>query len=224
VTLSGAASATVTADASGNYAFTGLLNGAYTITPSKAGFGFTPVNLNVTISGANASGANFTATSTVSIWSSSTVPGTASENDTSAVELGLKFQSDVAGSVRGVRFYKGSANTGTHIGDLWTNSGTKLATVTFTGETASGWQQANFSSPVAILANTTYIVSYYAPNGGYAADGNFFATAGVDNAPLHALANGVANGNGVFVYSASGGFPSNTFNSTNYWVDVVFAP
>ncbi len=46
----------------------------------------------------------------------------------------------------GIRFYKGVANTGTHMGALWSSTGAKLANVTFSGETASGWQQANFSS------------------------------------------------------------------------------
>ena len=52
------------------------------------------------------------------------------------------------------------------------------ATVTFTGETASGWQQVNFAerrSP--ITANTTYVVSYHAPNGHYTGTDTFFATA-----------------------------------------------
>src|SRR5260370_1040691 len=47
VTLSGAASATTTADSSGTYAFTGLPNGAYTVAPSRAGYTFTPVKLTV---------------------------------------------------------------------------------------------------------------------------------------------------------------------------------
>src|SRR5262249_28947447 len=53
VTLSGTKSATVSADASGNYAFGGLSNGNYTVTPSKSGFAFTPSNQVVTINGAN---------------------------------------------------------------------------------------------------------------------------------------------------------------------------
>jgi hypothetical protein len=36
-----------------------------------------------------------------------------------------------------------------------------LATGTFTGGTASGWQQLNFSTPVTIAANTTYVASYH---------------------------------------------------------------
>lgn len=62
VTLSGAATAAVTADASGNYQFSGLANGSYTVTPSKAGFNFTPVSGPVNINGVNVSGVNFAAT------------------------------------------------------------------------------------------------------------------------------------------------------------------
>ena len=43
--------------------------------------------------------------------------------------------------------------------------GTLLASATFSNETASGWQQVNFSSPVSITAGTTYIASYEAPVG-----------------------------------------------------------
>jgi hypothetical protein len=135
------------------------------------------------------------------------------------VEVGVKFRSDVIGQVTAIRFYKGTANTGNHLGHLWSSTGTLLGTATFTGETASGWQQANFTTPVSISANTTYVVSYYAPVGRYAANGGFFNT-GVDNGPLHALANSVS-ANGVYVYGASA-FPNQTFNATNYWVDLVF--
>ncbi len=61
VTLAGAAQATTTVDGSGNYSFTGLANGAYTVTPSKAGFSFSPPNQGLSLSGANATSANFTA-------------------------------------------------------------------------------------------------------------------------------------------------------------------
>lgn len=42
VTLSGAASRTATTDSAGNYAFSNLLAGIYTVTPSRTGFTFTP--------------------------------------------------------------------------------------------------------------------------------------------------------------------------------------
>ena len=158
-----------------------------------------------------------------SIWGASVIPGTPADSDTAAVEVGTKFRADAAGQVTAVRFYKGSGNTGTHVGHLWSATGTNLGTVTFTGETATGWQTATFATPVPVTAGTTYVVSYYAPVGRYAGDGGYFA-AGVDNGPLHALQNGVDGPNGIYRYGTGGGFPTNTWESTNYWVDVVFTP
>jgi hypothetical protein len=160
----------------------------------------------------------------VTIWSGATTPVVASASDSSPVEVGVKFTSDVAGTITGLRFYKGASNTGTHVGHLWTSTGTLLATATFSGETATGWQQVSFATPVAISANTTYVASYYAPSGGYAADGGYFASAGVDTAPLHALSNAAGGGDGVYLYGVNGGFPTSSYNATNYWVDVVFNP
>ena len=156
-----------------------------------------------------------------SIWSNTTTPAVASQNDSNPVELGVRFRSDLSGSITAIRFYKGPANTGTHTGHLWTNTGTLLASVTFAGETASGWQQATLSTPVAIAANTTYVVSYYAPAGGWAVNLSYFATSSFNSPPLHALADGLDGPNGVYRYGASG-FPTNTYQSSNYWVDVVF--
>jgi hypothetical protein len=149
-------------------------------------------------------------------------PSVTSVLDSNALELGVKFRSDRAGFVSGVRFYKGTTNTGVHIGNLWTSTGTLLASAAFTGESASGWQTVTFSSPVAILPNTTYIASYFAPNGHYAFTSGGLSAA-VDNAPLHGLGNGTDGPNGVFLYGASSGFPSSASNGSNYGVDVVFS-
>src|SRR5204863_514101 len=104
-------------------------------------------------------------TSSAGMWSTSSAPGTPSYNDPNPVTLGVKFRSDISGSVTGVRFYKAGGNTGTHIGLLYNNSGTLLAQATFTGETASGWQQVNFSVPVSVAPNTTYIAAYFTTTG-----------------------------------------------------------
>jgi N,N-dimethylformamidase beta subunit-like, C-terminal/Domain of unknown function (DUF4082)/Bacterial Ig-like domain/Bacterial Ig domain len=158
-----------------------------------------------------------------SVWGSGAAPANPGANDGAAVELGLKFRSNIDGYISGVRFYKGgAANGGTHVGRLWTSAGTLLGTVTFASETASGWQQALFQNPIPVTANTTYVVSYFAPQGHYAADLNYFASSGVDNGPLRALSNSSAGGNGVYRYGSTGGFPTDTFLSSNYWVDVVF--
>ncbi len=43
-------------------------------------------------------------------------PAVSSASDTASVELGLQFKSSVNGQVNGLRFYKGTQNTGTHTG------------------------------------------------------------------------------------------------------------
>ena len=158
------------------------------------------------------------------IWTSASVPTTADAGADSPAELGVLFKSDVNGTISGIRFYKSANNTGTHVGNLWSSSGTLLASATFSSETASGWQQVSFSTPVAITANTVYVASYHATVGHYSEDQNYFASAGVDNPPLHALQNGVSGSNGVFAYGTNSVFPNTGFNSSNYWVDVVFTP
>ena len=60
VMLSGAASSTTTADANGNYSFAVLVNGAYTVTPSKNLYSFSPLSTPVSVNNSNISGANFT--------------------------------------------------------------------------------------------------------------------------------------------------------------------
>jgi len=142
--------------------------------------------------------------------------------DNTAVELGTKVRFDGKGEVLGVRFYKGTGNTGTHIGSLWTASGQLLAQGTFSAETTSGWQKLMFNSPVAVQANTTYVVSYYAPNGRYSVSSGYFNGQGADYQSLHAIANGVDGGNGVYRYGSGGGFPNSSYNATNYWVDAIY--
>jgi hypothetical protein len=165
-----------------------------------------------------------TATGPYTIWPNTARPVNPSDPDATPLELGVKFRANVTGYITGIRFYKGSTNTGTHVGSLWSRTGTLLGQATFTNETASGWQQVTFATPVAITANTTYVASYHTNVGHYAGDNDYFATTGVTNGPLTALATGTDGSNGVYRYSASSAFPNQTFRSSNYWVDVVFAP
>jgi hypothetical protein len=165
-----------------------------------------------------------------SIWTPNDVPGTPDSGDATAVTLGMSFTSDSAGSVTGVRFYKSAANTGTHVGGLYTTNGTLLASVTFSGESASGWQQANFSQAVPIAANTTYIVAYYAPKGHYAADADYWFTPSptggnvLNSPPLHATPASMTVNNGLFTIGSSLAFPTSSYQDSNYWVDPVFQP
>ncbi|MDA0166930.1 DUF4082 domain-containing protein [Solirubrobacter ginsenosidimutans] len=152
-----------------------------------------------------------------------TTPGTTDSGDGGSVNLGVKFTADSNGTIAGIRFYKATTNTGTHVGTLWTAAGAQLGQVTFTGESASGWQTARFASPISITAGTTYVVSYLAPSGHYAVTGGAFGSGPLDSGPLHALAN-VTSQNGVFAYGATSTFPTGSFNAANYWVDVLYAP
>jgi hypothetical protein len=229
VKLTGGSIATTTTNATGMFTFNGLLNGSYTVTPSKPGYTFAPTSRGVTVSNADISGVDFTSSPIVigsncpcSIWDLNTVPGLASANDPNAIELGVRFRSDFDGVITGIRFYKGVSNTGTHIGNLWTNDGTLLGTAVFANETASGWQEVTFAQPIFIQANVTYVASYHTDAGFYAADDHYFDLP-FDNVPLHALQNGTDGPNGVFSYGPSG-FPTDSFQNRNYWVDVVFDP
>lgn len=197
---------------------TGVISG----TPASAG------TSTITLGATNATGTgNATLTLTVvnvsashSIFYPSVSPSPGTVGSAGEIEVGVKFQSSVGGTVIGVAFYKSTSNTGTHTGTLWSNTGTQLAQVVFTGETASGWQTAIFSSPVTITANTVYVISVHDPAGAYYFDNNTFATDYV-NAPLTAPNAGGANG--VFASGPGITFPTSSFSSSNYWVDVLFS-
>ncbi len=204
-------------------------SGAITGTPTMAGY----YSFTVQVSDAGNPGQNVTKALSITIaatppvvstiWPTSATPSVAADPDTSAAELGVKFRSSLNGFITGIRFYKGTTNTGTHIGSLWDSSGNLQAQATFINETDLGWQQISFSTPVAITANTTYVASYHAPNGHYSVNEGYFASTGFTNGPLYALRDGESGGNGVYSYG-SVAFPSNTYQASNYWVDIVFQP
>lgn len=135
-------------------------------------------------------------------------------NDNS-YELGTKFQSNVSGKIIAIRFWKMVEETGLHTGHIWTSSGTELTSVNFSGESASGWQRQNLSTPLSISANTTYIVSvnnntYYPYSfGGLASQ--------ITNGDLKT----VVGNNGVFNVIA-GLFPDGSYGDSSYLRDIVF--
>ena len=159
---------------------------------------------------------------TYTIWPATATPAEPLNNDGQGIALGVKIRSSQNGFINGIRYYKGAGTTGTHTGHLWSSTGTLMGSVTFTGETASGWQQALFATPIAINANTTYVASIFSPSGHYAATDPYFTTA-IVNGPIKALANGEDGPNGLYRYTSTNAFPNSSFNSSNYWIDVVFA-
>lgn len=157
-----------------------------------------------------------------SIWDNTAVPQYPDEDDNRPLEVGVKFRSDIAGYITGIRFYKGILNTETHIGHLWSSTGNLLASAPFSGETETGWQEVYFDQPVPIAANTTYVASYFSPSGGHSYTDYGFLTS-VYNPPLRALADGEDGPNGVYRHDSSG-FPTEYWegHAPNYWVDVLF--
>ena len=153
-----------------------------------------------------------------SIWQDGTPTGSSESSDPNAQTTGVRFQASSSGYITGVRFYKEPDDTGAHTGSLWSSTGPLLASGTFSGETASGWQELDFSSPVAVTAGTTYVASYFSSTGYPAYTAQGLASA-VTNGPLTALAGG-----GVYAYGSSNTFPTSTYNNNNYWVDVVYSP
>ncbi|WP_434385960.1 DUF4082 domain-containing protein [Melittangium boletus] len=145
------------------------------------------------------------------------VPGTPVQADTKPVEVGVRFQSRVAGSVTALRFYRGTGNASGYVARLWTSSGTLLAQVPVRDVRLPGWQEGILSTPVRLTAGTMYVVSYSSSNGQFARDVDGFASAFVSGDLT------VPVGGGVYVY-APGSFPTNSYKDTNYWVDVRFVP
>jgi len=155
--------------------------------------------------------------------------GESNYNNNQPLELGVRFHVTQPGVISSVRFYKGTSNTGQHIGHLF-NEGTStlIGTTTFSGESASGWQQQDFASPIPVMPGNIYVISVFMQSGMYAASAQGFG-AGLDRTPIIAEYDDADNGglhNGVYddtptplaVPPASGN------NANNYWIDLVYRP
>ena len=195
-------------DASGNASTTfrlGSTAGVNSVTATASGIG------SVTFAATGTS-----SVSTQQIFTTQ-VPALLDANDGVSYELGMKFRSTRSGKISALRYWKAPSDGGVHVGRIWDSAGTLVASVTFTGETASGWQQQAFLTPISIAASTTYMVSVNI-NTNYAFSSSGLATS-VVNGDLSTVADG-ANG----AYGNSGIFPTNSFQNSNYFRDIVFTP
>ncbi len=146
-------------------------------------------------------------------------PGTPVVADARPVELGLRFSVTVPGTVAGIRYYGTRENIGEHTGSLWSGGGRRLARATFPAtEDPVGWQSVAFDRPVRVRPGRSYVASYYAPRGRYAADQGAFAEGRTRG---HLVLRPQA---GVFLYGEGGGRPRASWRDSNYWVDVLFVP
>jgi hypothetical protein len=141
----------------------------------------------------------------------------ASDGSTANYELGVKFTTAVAGNISAIRFWKASKETGTHVGHIWSASGQLLASVAFSNESSSGWQQQSLATSLKVNASTVYVVTVNTGNTFYV-DTKYGFSAKVLN---HDLSSVVGN-NGV--YGPAGRFPTSSWEASNYFRDVVFSP
>jgi hypothetical protein len=164
-----------------------------------------------------------TATATVTVSSSQDVPQSIFTTQTPAssttdgvdYELGTRFTSSSAGRITAIRFYKAARESGTHTGRIWSAAGQQLASVVFSGESASGWQQQVLASPLAIEANAEYLVTVNTGGGYYVTtDG------GLNSQITSGDLKTVVGSNGR--YGPVGTYPTNSWENSNYFRDVVF--
>lgn len=133
--------------------------------------------------------------------------------DDQAVELGLRTTVDRSGALVGVYIRRGSY-TGPVTARIWSSDGVLLGEQAAPG--AQYGQRITFSTPVPVQAGNEYIVSYYTPSGGYASTENYFV-GGLAQTPFYLPLN-------AGVYRYGGGFPTDTWHASNYWVQPIFRP
>jgi hypothetical protein len=141
-----------------------------------------------------------------------------------AISVGTVFTSAVAGNVTGVRIYRANSSLGSPSGALysWTNdtSGTLLASKAFGTIATNAWTTILFDSPVAISASTRY-VAVAGPCTAFQSTNNFFTSA-VTNGDLTGIASSAGNLNGKYLETAGLAYPTQSYLSSCYFVDVIF--
>ena len=147
----------------------------------------------------------------------STTPSTVDSGDTQSVELGVKFTASSNGYITGIRYYKSTANTGTHTGSLWSSTGTTVGHRQRSRAKRPAAGNRFSSRPLSPSRPARHMwPAITRPSGHYSVNRSYFSSA-VTSGPLQVPASG-----GVYLYGA-GGFPTQSYQASNYWVDVVFS-
>jgi Concanavalin A-like lectin/glucanases superfamily/Domain of unknown function (DUF1929)/Bacterial Ig domain/Kelch motif len=192
VVLSGATSATVTADSSGYYSFTGVANGTYTVFPTESGYTFTPGNRSVTVSGFPVTGYDFTALAMTGSISGTISP--ASLGSGAHVTLGglaVTTTADSAGNYSFSGLPDGIINvTPTKLGYAFTPShqsvtivnGNSLTAVNFAIQATPTWTVSGTISPAGVCGGATVTLTGAATPSTVTADssGNYTFTGVAD--------------------------------------------
>jgi hypothetical protein len=130
------------------------------------------------------------------------------------VELGVRFAVDRPGRLNAVTFERGAYRGAVTI-RVWGQGGILLHEHV-EPPTTSGRTNATIDPPVQVQPGTDYVVSYYTPEGGYRATENFYIGT-LLHAPYIVRADA-----GVYRYGEGGGFPTDTWNHSNYTIYPYF--
>lgn len=145
MTLSGAGSGTTTTDASGNYTFSSLANGSYTITPGLTGFTFTPTSSPQTVSSADITGVTFTAAAVVVNVQLVACPGSGTTDAT----------------IQNFAFSPGTLTISANTIVKWTNNDSTTHTVTSTTVPANGsFDSGNITPGTSVCFKFTVAGTY----------------------------------------------------------------
>jgi hypothetical protein len=215
VALSGVNSATTITDANGNYAFTGLANGSYTVTPSKAGFTFSPASSPQTVSGADIPGVNFIATAAQASTFSISGQVTSSGSGLSGVTVALSGASS-ATTITGAN--GNYAFTGLYNGSYTISPSRKGFTFnpTSRAETVSGANTPGVNFSATPVQAGTYSISGQVTLSGWGGLSNVrVALSGANSATEWKWTD--ANGNYVFTGLANGSYTITPSKPTPEW-------
>jgi hypothetical protein len=157
------------------------------------------------------------AASEQTLWGSGSPSGVRTADDSSSVELGTAFTVEDTGTISGVRYWRSSDQPDTQAGALWTAGGQLVASASASSD-QSGWQTARFAAPVKVDAGDSFVVSYHAPQGGYAFTADYHGSAVSSGLSIP------SSNAGRFTYASSTRFPTHSYRSTSYWVTPVFTP
>ena len=145
-------------------------------------------------------------------------PAILNADDGNTYVLGTQFTPNVNGTATHARrYFPTTPQTGVSMGLYRTSDQALLGTVNFPDGTAAGWQQQAFSSPVALVAGTSYQIVYFTPSRYTATSAYGFPFTSGD---LTAGAvNGVFNASVPALQYATG-----NLGGTAVFADIVFEP
>lgn len=170
---------------------------------------------------------NLTAEAAALMFAPVGIPSVPEVNTPPSVILGLKFQVRLPGSITGVMFWKSPSDSGTHYGDLWTDTNVLLTSGTNApaAESSGGWQTILFPTPIAVVPGVNYYAVRRSPLGYYGYDSNALTSQQIKaNFIIPPTAGGIRVLPGTAGSYYPGSLSTGGTDTNNYYVDAVFVP